>query len=36
MPSPLDKKGVKGINPETDEEDFRPASDDAPLLRFGL
>ena len=31
MPSPLDKKGVKGINPETDEEDFRPASDDAPF-----
>ena len=26
MPSPLDKKGVKGINPDTDEEDFRPAS----------
>ncbi len=31
MPSPLDKKGVKGINPDTDEEDFRPASDDAPF-----
>ena len=23
MPSPLDKKGVKGINPDTEEEDFR-------------
>ena len=31
MPSPLDKKGIKGINPETEEEDFRPASDDAPF-----
>ena len=31
LPSPLDKKGVKGINPETEEEDFRPASDDAPF-----
>ena len=31
MPSPLDKKGIRGINPETEEEDFRPASDDAPF-----
>ncbi len=31
MPSPLDKKGVKGINPDTEEEEFRPASDDAPF-----
>ena len=31
MPSPLDKKGIKGVNPETEEEDFRPASDDAPF-----
>ena len=31
MPSPLDKKGIKGINPETEEEDFRPASDEAPF-----
>ena len=31
MPSPLDKKGVKGINPDTDEEDFRPADDNAPF-----
>ena len=31
MPSPLDKKGIKGINPDTEEEDFRPASDDAPF-----
>jgi len=31
MPSPLDKKGIKGINPTTEEEDFRPASDEAPF-----
>ena len=31
MPSPLDKKGIKGINPDTEEEDFREASDEAPF-----
>ena len=31
MPSPLDKKGIKGTNPDTEEEDFREASDDAPF-----
>ena len=31
MPSPLDKKGIKGVNPATEEEDFRPASDEAPF-----
>ena len=31
MPSPLDKKGVTGVNPKTGEEEFRPASDDAPF-----
>ena len=31
LPSPLDKKGIKGVNPETEEEDFRPASDEAPF-----
>ncbi len=31
MPSPLDKKGIGGVNPETEEEDFRPASDEAPF-----
>ena len=31
MPSPLDKKGIKGVNPETEEEDFCPASDEAPF-----
>ena len=31
MPSPLDKKGINGINPNTEEPDFRPASDEAPF-----
>ena len=31
MPSPLDKKGIRGINPTTEEEDFREASDEAPF-----
>ncbi|MGM9651409.1 MAG: elongation factor G [Faecousia sp.] len=31
MPSPLDKKGITGIDPRTDEETFRPADDNAPF-----
>ena len=31
MPSPLDIPAIKGVNPETDEEDVRPASDDEPF-----
>ncbi|MEJ6949586.1 elongation factor G [Natronospora cellulosivora (SeqCode)] len=31
MPSPVDVPAVKGINPETNEEDNRPSSDDAPF-----
>lgn len=31
MPSPLDIPAIKGVNPETDEEDERPADDDAPF-----
>ncbi len=31
MPSPLDVPHIKGINPETDEEEERPSSDDAPF-----
>ena len=31
MPSPLDVPAIKGINPETDEEDERKASDDEPF-----
>lgn len=31
MPSPLDVPAIKGINPESEEEDSRPASDEAPF-----
>ena len=31
LPSPLDKKGISGVEPKTGEETFRPASDDAPF-----
>ena len=31
MPSPLDIPAIKGTNPETDEEDERPADDNAPF-----
>ena len=36
MPSPLDKKGIKGIDPETEEEDFRPASDEAHITALAF
>ena len=31
MPAPTDIEAIKGVNPETDEEDCRIASDDAPF-----
>ena len=31
MPSPLDIPAIKGVNPDTEEEDERPADDDAPF-----
>ncbi len=31
MPSPLDIPAIKGVDPDTGEEDERPASDDAPF-----
>ncbi|MCX8037404.1 MAG: elongation factor G [Candidatus Sumerlaeia bacterium] len=31
LPSPLDVPPVKGVNPETQKEETRPANDDAPL-----
>ena len=31
MPSPVDIPAIKGINPETEEEDERPADDNAPF-----
>ncbi|MDU0399505.1 Elongation factor G [Lactococcus lactis] len=36
LPSPLDIPAIQGVNPDTDEEDERPASDEEPFaaLRF--
>ncbi|MCI6386431.1 MAG: elongation factor G, partial [Firmicutes bacterium] len=31
MPSPVDIPAIKGVNPETEEEDERPADDNAPF-----
>ena len=31
MPSPVDIPAIQGVNPETEEEDERPASDEAPF-----
>ncbi len=31
MPSPLDIPAIQGVNPDTDEEDERPADDNAPF-----
>ena len=31
MPAPIDVPNIKGVNPDTDEEDERPSSDDAPF-----
>lgn len=31
MPSPLDKKAITGVNPDTGEEDSRPVDDKAPF-----
>ncbi len=31
MPSPLDVPAIKGVNPETEEEETRPSSDDEPF-----
>ena len=36
MPSPLDKKGIRGINPDTEEEDFPSRFRRRTLLRSGL
>ncbi len=36
MPSPLDVPPIKGINPNTDEEDTRPASDEAPFAALAF
>ena len=31
MPSPIDVPAIKGVNPDTDEEEDRPSSDDEPF-----
>ncbi len=36
MPSPLDKKGISGTNPKTEEEEFRPADDEAPFAALAF
>ncbi|CEF52397.1 MULTISPECIES: elongation factor G [Lactococcus] len=36
LPSPLDIPAIKGVNPDTDEEDERPASDDAPFAALAF
>ncbi|MBQ1407894.1 MAG: elongation factor G [Eubacterium sp.] len=36
MPAPVDIPPIKGINPETGEEDERPASDDAPFAALAF
>ena len=36
MPSPLDIPAIKGINPDTDEEEERPADDTAPFAALAF
>ncbi len=36
MPSPLDKTAISGVNPKTDEEETREASDDAPFAALAF
>ena len=36
MPSPLDIPAIKGINPETEEEEERPAGDDEPFAALAF
>ena len=36
MPAPTDVPNIKGINPDTEEEDFRPSSDDAPFAALAF
>ena len=36
MPSPLDVPAIKGVNPDTDEEEERPSSDDAPFAALAF
>lgn len=36
LPSPLDTPAIKGINPDTDEEETRPASDEEPFAALAF
>ena len=36
LPSPLDKKGIHGTDPHTEEEIFRPADDNAPFAALAF
>jgi len=36
LPSPLDIPSIKGINPDTDEEETRPASDEEPFAALAF
>ena len=36
MPAPTDIPDIKGINPDTEEEDSRPSSDDAPFAALAF
>ncbi len=36
MPAPTDVPNIKGINPDTEEEDERPSSDDAPFAALAF
>ena len=36
MPSPLDVPAIKGINPDTEEEEERPADDDGPFAALAF
>ncbi|MCI6639595.1 MAG: elongation factor G [Pygmaiobacter massiliensis] len=36
MPAPTDIEDIKGINPETNEEESRPSSDDAPFAALAF
>ncbi len=36
MPAPTDVPAIKGVHPDTDEEDSRPSSDDAPFAALAF
>lgn len=36
MPAPTDIENIKGVNPDTDEEEVRPSSDDAPFAALAF